>query len=74
MFRNRWDSYHAELYFSMSLLRISTLRTFPLMVFGMVSTNSTTRGYLYGAVSLFVKFWISFFSSSVGSKPDLRMI
>ena len=58
----------------MSLLRISTLRTLPLMVLGIVSTNSTTRGYLYGAVSFLVKFWISFLSSSVGSKPALRMM
>jgi hypothetical protein len=43
---------------------ISTLRIFPLMVFGSSSTNSIIRGYLYGAVTSFTWFCISTFRAS----------
>ena len=41
----------------------------PPMVLGSSSTNSTMRGYLYGAVVFFTWFCSSLTSSSVGSKP-----
>ena len=53
----------------LSFSRISTLRILPLMVFGSVFTNSIWRGYLYGAVLVLTKFWISFTNSS---PADLR--
>ena len=46
---------------------ISTLLIFPLIVFGSSSTNSITRGYLYGAVSCLT--W--FCNSSISSGPSL---
>src|SRR5690348_6351586 len=54
-------------------LRSSTRRILPLMVFGSSSTNSISRGYLYGAVTCLQWFCNSQRKSSLPTKSFLRM-
>src|SRR5688572_3907189 len=49
--------------------RSSTRRILPDTVFGRLSTNSTARGYLYGAVTRFTWSWSSFASASLAACP-----
>mgnify|MGYP004468141529 CR=1 FL=1 len=56
----------------LSLLRISARLIFPLNVFGISSTNSMIRGYLYGAVVRLTWSCSSFFSASDGTVPWTR--
>ena len=52
---------------ALSFARISTRRIFPLIVFGSSFANSTTRGYLYGAVAAFTCACSSCASASLPS-------
>ena len=52
------------------LARSSARLILPLAVFGSESANSTMRGYLYGAVSVFTCSWSSRASASPGSCPS----
>ena len=51
--------------------RSSDRMIFPLALFGSSSTNATSRGYLYGAVTVFTCSCSSPIRSAVGSKPCL---
>src|SRR6202011_5076687 len=55
-----------------SAWRSSTPRIFPERVLGSSATNSTARGYLYGAVTRLQCSCSSFTSASLGSKPGRR--
>src|SRR5437867_1641901 len=55
-----------------SLSRRRKRWSLPVAVRGSASTNSTWRGYLYGAISRFTKSWSSFATAGLPTMPSLR--
>lgn len=67
------NSVYSPCFFFCSISLSSTRRILPEIVFGSVSTNSISRGYLYGAVTFLTCSCNSLASSGEAAYPGARM-